>query len=191
MTPWHPEQQTPTERLDVLSRGATSAEALAFFDALPPVPISEMIGNWHGAELLTGHPLDGVLGPLGWRGKRFVEPDEAHPLVFQTKDGKSFELNPGFVPLGLALRAGPMLRRIPTAARAARPLLRLAGTTRPRARLRMKEYRGVVSAAMIYDALPLNDAFRKVDTNTLLGAMDMRGPGAPFVFSLRRTNHSP
>ena len=33
----------------------------------------------------------------------------------------------------------------------------------PLARLRMTEYRGVVSATMIYDSLPLNDVFRKVD----------------------------
>jgi hypothetical protein len=39
---------------------------------------------------------------------------------------------------------------------------------------------------MCYDALPINDVFRKVDDDTLVGAMDMRGLDAPFMFVLRR-----
>ena len=48
------------------------------------------------------------------------------------------------------------------------------------------EYRGFISATMIYDRLPINDAFRRADGTTLMGAMDFRGPGGPFIFSLRR-----
>jgi hypothetical protein len=51
----------------------------------------------------------------------------------------------------------------------------------------MIEYRGVVTGTMSYDALPINDHFRKIDDNTLLGVMDLRGATAPFVFLLRRT----
>jgi len=50
----------------------------------------------------------------------------------------------------------------------------------------MTEYRGVVSATMIYEALPINDLFRRVDRDTVIGAMDMRGHAAPFLFVLRR-----
>lgn len=182
----HPEQQTPAEQLRVLSRGTTAAEALAFFDSLPPVRVDDVKGEWRGTDVPTGHPLDGVLGPLGWRGKQFDGADAARPLVFQTTAGKAFEVNPGLVPLRLALRTGPLVRTHSSVQRAVRPLLQLARTAHPRARLRMMEYRGVVSATMIYDALPVNDAFRRVDTNTLLGAMDMRVPGSPFMFSLHR-----
>lgn len=49
----------------------------------------------------------------------------------------------------------------------------------------MMEYRGVVSAAMSYDALPIDDHFRAVDDDTLIGAMDMRGL-ATYMFVLRR-----
>jgi hypothetical protein len=42
------------------------------------------------------------------------------------------------------------------------------------------------SATMIYDALPINDVFRKVDADTMLGAMDIRGTTEPFFFVLRR-----
>ena len=59
-------------------------------------------------------------------------------------------------------------------------------TEEPKARLRMTEYRGVVSATMIYDSLPINDIFRKVDDDTVLGVMDLRFTPQPFFFVLRR-----
>ena len=62
----------------------------------------------------------------------------------------------------------------------------LLQTEQPKARLRMTEYRGVVSATMIYDSLPINDVFRKVDEDCVLGAMDMRFTPQPFFFVLRR-----
>lgn len=173
-------------RLEILSRGSTSAEALAFFDSLPPVGIEDLTGSWQGAEVPTSHPLDGILGSLGWQGKQFDGPEAARPLVFSGKDGGLFEVNPWFVPLQTALRLGPFLRH-PVTGRIIRPLLRLIRTTRPKARVRMMEYRGVPSATMIYDSQPINDAFRRVDANTLLGAMDMPGPHPPFMFSLRKT----
>jgi hypothetical protein len=44
---------------------------------------------------------------------------------------------------------------------------------------------GAAGATMIYDTLPILDVFRRVDRDTLLGVMDLRG--APFfVFTLRR-----
>ena len=176
------------EKLRLLEQGTTAAEGLEFFDSLPPLLLHEATGTWQGAEVPTGHPLDGLLDTLGWHGKRFDGVDAAHPLVFQTRTGTLFEVNPGLVPLQLALRMGPLLRR-PAAggiARSLRPILQLARTTKPRARLRLMEYRGVISATMIYDRLPINDAFRRVDRTTLMGAMDFRGPGGPFIFSLRR-----
>ena len=39
---------------------------------------------------------------------------------------------------------------------------------------------------MIYDSLPINDVFRKVDEDCVLGAMDMRFTPQPFFFVLRR-----
>ena len=41
---------------------------------------------------------------------------------------------------------------------------------------------GKVSAAMIYDHLPIIDIFRRVDEDTLLGVMDMRGLADPYFF---------
>ena len=39
---------------------------------------------------------------------------------------------------------------------------------------------------MIYDYLPINDVFRKVDDHTLLGLMDFKGMEQPFFFVLNR-----
>jgi hypothetical protein len=39
---------------------------------------------------------------------------------------------------------------------------------------------------MIYDSLPINDIFRKVDDHTVLGVMDVRFTPQPFFFVLRR-----
>jgi AraC-like DNA-binding protein len=57
------------------------------------------------------------------------------------------------------------------------------------ASLQMIEYRGKVSAAMVYDARPVIDHFRRVDAVTLLGVMTGRNTlyqGQPFYFYLKR-----
>jgi hypothetical protein len=66
---------------------------------------------------------------------------------------------------------------------AIRPLLY---TDRPRARVRIMEHRGVTTAAIVYDALPVIDVFRRVSPDTLLGLMDLRGLPRPYFFLLRR-----
>jgi hypothetical protein len=59
-------------------------------------------------------------------------------------------------------------------------------TSKPKARLREVAHRGVVTAAMVYDSLPVIDVFRRVSDDVRLGAMDMRGLPSPFLFVLRR-----
>lgn len=184
-----PEDYRPQIRLSDLCSGTTPEKALAFFDSLPPVGIEELAGFWQGADLPTGHPFDGLLGPLGWQGKQFDGPDGAHPLVFADRSGRRFEVNPRVIPLAAALRLAPLVSKAAAGqrlvSRMIRPLLPLTRTTQPKARLRMTEFRGVLTATMIYDALPINDVFRRVDTGTLIGAMDLRGPHPPFMFTLR------
>ncbi len=167
-----------------LERGTTLGRALAFFDALPPVTVAEMLGSWRGSGVPTGHPLDGLLERFGWYGKRFDSADDGHPLLFAAADGTPYAVNPAFVPLVL-LRRGGLARApgLPWLFRRARPVL---ATTSPRARLRMVEYRGVVSAAMLYDDLPIVDVFRRADADTVVAVMDLRGLDRPFFFALRR-----
>lgn len=182
MSPY--EHEARRDELRRLQEQASSVgEALAFFDTLPPVRVEEMPGLWKGSGVETGHPWDGMLEEFGWYGKRFDDAERAHPLVFGNDKGL-FCVNPSLVPLGLLRRTSNLLRT-PPLADTARCSLRLLRTSRPAARLRMVEYRGTVSAAMTYDALPINDHFRKVDADTLIGVMDMRGDSAPFFFVLR------
>ncbi|TKA97270.1 DUF4334 domain-containing protein [Cereibacter changlensis] len=162
----------------------TTDAALEIFDRLPPASLAGMIGGWEGRGVATGHPLDGLLEAYGWRGKRFDSAEAAHPLLFG-KDGAAFAISPALLPLGLALRFAPLLRHRAVAA-IGWPALRLLRTRRPQARLRMVEYRGVTTATMIYDALPILDAFRRIDDDNLLGAMDLRQSKRPFFFLLRR-----
>jgi len=41
---------------------------------------------------------------------------------------------------------------------------------------------------MIHDQLPINDLFRKLDDNTVIGVMDNKHVKGPFFFKLRREN---
>ncbi len=175
-----------TARLVELSAGRASAEAAwQLFDSLPEVAVAEITtGRWRGEELDTGHPWSRVLVESGWYGKQFDSADEVQPLLFAGADGQIFAVDPRRVPLGLADRlpaAGFRLARrmLPVF----RPLLR-TGTAR--ARLRAVDYRGRISAAMVYDHLPIIDIFRRVDHDTVLGVMDMRGMPDPYFFVLRR-----
>lgn len=177
--------RSPSDTLDDLARGTTTAGALAFFDGLAPVDGEALPGFWWGSGLPTGHMLDGALEALGWAGKRFEPGGDAHPLLFDGAGGGLVDVNPAFLPLPLVLRAAPALRR-PPVARLLRALLPLTRTRAPRARVRAVVHRGVVTAAMTYDALPVEDALRAVDDDTLVGCMEARGMGRPFFFVLRR-----
>lgn len=172
--------------LAALERGATPAEALAFFDSLPAMPAGAMIGAWKGAGLRTGHPLDGLLEAFGWHGKRFENPEAVHPLIFG-KPGALFSVDPALAPIGLIERCARIVKSPPVAP-VARGALEFFRTDRPKARLRTMEFRGAATATMIYDALPIHEVFRKVDADTALGLMDRRGDSAPgyFFFVLRR-----
>ena len=88
--------------------------ALEDFDALPPLTEAELIGDWAGELVPTGHPGEPLLDGMDWKGKRFVTRDE------------------------------------------------------------------------VYDKHPIFDSFRRVDADTVMGAMDRKGEDAPLMFLLRR-----
>ena len=160
------------------------AEALARFDALPPVPAGEVPGLWQGRGLATGHPLDGLLEGLGWYGKRFHPDGAADPLLFRTAAGIT-ALDPRLMPVALAHRLPALAKSTPI--RAAFRLLRpVLATRRPAARLDDRAFRGRTSAAMRYDHLPITDHFRRIDATRLLGLMDRQGDPRPYFFLLTR-----
>lgn len=175
-----------------LARGHVSAdEALAIFDSLEPVDERFMLGAWRGTGFPTGHVLDGVLEAYHWQGKHFIDSERVHPLVFRGGGGERiFTIRP----IGARFAVG-LLQRFPqlksrAVAGIARRLLPLLRSSQPMARLRMASFRGRLSASMIYDDVPIIDVFRRVDANTVLGMMDMRGLERPFFFVLRRSDSS-
>ncbi len=165
--------------------GVAASEALTFFDSLPTVVLDDIIGRWRGSGLPTGSPLDGLLEAYGWYGKDFMGIESAHPLLFRTRDGRPRPVDPALIPLSLLRDYAGLahLTLLRTAFGGVRPLLY---TNQPKARLRTVQHRGVATAAMIYDALPIIDVFRRVSDDVLIGAMDMRGLAAPFFFLLHR-----
>ena len=178
---------------DVIPDAPTTTEAAsALFDSLDAVDPDFMFGTWHGAEMPTGHPIDGALAASGWWGKQFIDSENVHPLLFPSRDGKSlWPVNPvmAFSAPG-ALRAAPQLRNMSFS----RPIGATNFATRARgskARLRTTRYRGVDSATMVYDQLPINDVFHRISDDAVLGAMDLKGVARPYFFVLRRDDSLP
>lgn len=161
-------------------KSITNVEAQQLFDTLESVSIDFMIGKWKGEEIFTEHPMDGFLASTGWYGKIFKSADEVHPLLFYTDKNKSdiFAVNPSTI--------------LDFQSKSADQQFFLADyrseieTKEYKARLRNTEFRESISATMIYDQLPINDVFKKIDDNTLLGAMDMRDDSKNYFFILRR-----
>jgi hypothetical protein len=174
-----------TDRLAALGDAAPLEVALELFDALPSIAAAEITGRWRGREIATGHPMDGLLAPSGWWGKQFDDVDHVHPLLFEAASGEVYPVSPRRMPLGLAGRvpAAYVGKAKPVSSR----MRLLLETRHHQARLRNVEFRGVVTAAMVYDDLPIIDVFRRVDADTLLGVMDYRAHPAPYVFVLERT----
>lgn len=125
--------------------------ALDDFDALGPVAEEDLLGDWDGELVPTGHAGEGLLDGLRWAGKRFVSRDEVYPLICLSEAGE-----------------------------------REVNAVMGEATIRMVEYRGVVTATMVYDKHPIFDSFRRVDADTVMGAMDRKGEAEPLLFRLRR-----
>jgi hypothetical protein len=177
--------QTVESCQSILETGKTTTEsALQLFDALEPVDLDFMMGRWQGSGLHTNHPMDGLLETSNWYGKEFIDPETVHPLLFSDGQGKIFKVSPNPVAMDWVLKL-PIPKND-----FLKPLLMLTNsllkTEESQARLRMMDYRGKVSATMIYDHLPINDSFRQVDENTVLGIMDLKHSPQPFFFVLKR-----
>jgi hypothetical protein len=175
----------------ILQAGQTTTEkALELFDALEPVDLDFMIGRWQGSGLHTNHPMDGFLEVSNWYGKEFIDSETVHPLLFLDSQKNIIKIAPNPKAMSWSLKL-PMLKN-----EAFKPLMTMTNsllkTEESQARLRMMEYRGKISATMIYDYLPINDTFRKIDDNTVLGVMDYKALSQPFFFVLKRnTNLKP
>ena len=162
-------------------------KALQKFQSLPPIEPREMIGLWTGRGIASGHPFDGVLENLGWFGKRFTPELRADALLFRLGERRLIPIDPAMVLLRAALRFHKVGRT-----RAARNLfsylqhgLRANG---PVASLRTMSFRGVTSAAMVYDDQPIIDHFRRLGDGRIMGAMTIQGDDRIYFFELERVD---
>ncbi len=162
---------------------ASTEQALEAFDQLLPADLDFMCGRWVGCGLPTGHPMDGLLELYGWYGKEFLNPEQVHPLLFGAQGQVKLEPFPLMSTLGVL---GPHAARNGLLVRMFTAIRWVFSTRKPRARMRMTEYRGKSTATMIYDGLPINDVFAKVDENTVMGVMDLKGMEQPFFWLMRR-----
>lgn len=71
-------------------RHSEPAELAGLFAQLEPVSIDFMLGDWHGGELPSGHPMDGALGKARWYGKSMVSANDVQPLVCLDEQGEKF-----------------------------------------------------------------------------------------------------
>lgn len=156
---------------DLKTKKFTQKQAFAIFDSLPTIDKKAICGKWKGYEIITGHPMEGLLTASNWHGKEFINFETVHPLVFDKFSGGQFYGNPALMPIMLPIH------RIPKwlVTLIMKCFWRVLKTNKSRARLYNAEYREKVSAAMVYDQLPIIDNFRKIDENTLMGAMDIKG----------------
>jgi len=174
-----------TQSQSILENGHTTLDrALDLFDALEPVNLEFMFGRWQGSGLHTDHPMDGLLEVSHWYGKEFINAETVHPLLFLDHQGQIIKVAPHAIAMQWVDKI-PKMNLEPI-----KPLLHLMTsllkTEKSQARLRMMEYRNKVSATMIYDYLPINDSFRKIDDQTVLGVMDFKSLPQPFFFVLKR-----
>ncbi|MCF8608796.1 DUF4334 domain-containing protein [Gordonia sp. HY285] len=115
------------------------ADLDAIWAALAPVAIDDVIGDWRGGELPSGHALDGQLKTVGWYGKWLRGRYDVAPMVCRAEDGELYS--------NLEIGKGP-------------------------ASLWMVEFRGELTASMVYDGQPVIDHFKRVDDDTLMGVMN-------------------
>ena len=170
-----------------MAKGQVSCDdALTIFDALEPTDTDFMLGAWKGEGFETGHPMDGMLERCHWHGKRFETTEHVHPLVFRKRNGELASVKPLLAMPGLGLLDKVAFLKSGAAGATFQMLIPLLAGNKSAARLRMTTYRGKPSATMVYDNLPINDVFRKVDNDTVLGVMDLKGMKTPFFFVLRR-----
>ncbi len=138
-------QLTETQAVADFRRRAESqqvsdpAELDAIWAALPTVTIDEIIGDWRGGELPSGHRLDGSLAQVGWHGKWLRGRYDVAPMVCRGDDGELYS--------DLEIGKGA-------------------------ASLWNVEFRGELTATMVYDGQPVFDHFKRVDENTLMGVMN-------------------
>ncbi|KAL3457427.1 hypothetical protein BJX64DRAFT_293203, partial [Aspergillus heterothallicus] len=166
----------PEEILPLIRNGTpiTPLAATTFFNALPPIPASSLLGSWHGTCILTNHPGTKPLLDINWVGKDFHSLEDVDPIIVRAEDTldtvsrSESEARSGSATEDSRNRNSKAPTTTTMTGRVVNPFM-------GKARLREVKYNGVVSAAMIYNEKPIIDYFRGVDERTVVGVMDALG----------------
>lgn len=62
----------------------------AIWAALPTVTVEEILGDWLGGELPSGHRMDGQLAKVRWHGKWFRSRYDVAPMVCRDEAGELY-----------------------------------------------------------------------------------------------------
>ncbi|MFF5180605.1 DUF4334 domain-containing protein [Micromonospora sp. NPDC000316] len=68
----------------------SAAELDEIWAGLDTVRPEEILGEWRGSALDTGHPLNGQLDRVRWYGKTFVTRTDAKPLICRNDTGELY-----------------------------------------------------------------------------------------------------
>ncbi|TDM12752.1 GXWXG domain-containing protein [Macrococcus lamae] len=155
----------------LINRKWSQEDIKTYFDSLDSVSIEMMHGLWRGEEVNTPHPMTGLLKKANWYGKYFEDKNNVTPIVMQDKNGELFAANPGMLSLKAPIKLVKLLPKVffNVGVTLIKPIFK---THSPKARLRLMDYNGTATAAMIYDQKPLIDYLKKIDDDTVLGMVD-------------------
>lgn len=159
----------------------TQQQMAAAFDALDPVDLDMLVGLWKADPGYAETPGGRMLVESGWWGARFTDAETVDPLLFRSDDGDGL-LAADLLRVLALIREG--VRNIST--RRAE-----VETSAPIGRVRMIEYRGVVTATLLYDQVPVLDYLRAVDNDTVIAAVDGRGMADRPAYALLRRHPAP
>ncbi|KAJ6184675.1 hypothetical protein N7519_005976 [Penicillium mononematosum] len=76
-------QPSPAKKFISLTKHprATSEKINTIFDELKPLQPDDLIGEWDGYILATGHPFEDELDALNWFGNTFYSAEDVAPLI--------------------------------------------------------------------------------------------------------------
>jgi hypothetical protein len=142
----------------------TQADLAVVFDNLNPVTIDMLIGTWKVDPSYGETPGGKMLIESGWWGARFVDAETVDPLLYPEPDGNGV----------FAADLRSVLAVLSTGERDIPAMRREVETSAPIGRLRMVEYRGVPTATLVYDQVPVLDYLRAIDSDTIVAAVEHR-----------------
>lgn len=86
----HKDDGSNIEQFKKLRESAAPVDTAAldsFFDQLPPIQLSHLVGSWNGGFFDTGHPNGDFMKEISWIGKDFFSIDLVDPVMVE-RDGK-------------------------------------------------------------------------------------------------------